>query len=170
MRTIGAILVLLICYPVFSQKENAIRIPNIPLYTLDLERKTLYQELDRLGNSDLVVVNFTSSDCPPCKEEVPKLLEYSRKWNSDPKRIHLHLWIVFLGDDSDSASKFASELGVQNKSAVFFDSLQTSMRILEFPGTPTTFLLRNKNILFREYGYTNENWNKLVSLLESQRR
>ncbi len=169
MKTLGKILILFLSFPIFAETPSSDKISNIPLYTLDLERKTLYQELDRLKESDIVIVNFTSSNCPPCKEEVPHLLEYSKKWNSTHKQNRLHLWIVFLEDDAESASKFASSIGIQSQSSIYFDRLSTSMRILEFPGTPTTFVVRNKNILFKEFGYTDKNWNKLVSLLESQR-
>lgn len=170
MKTILLVLVSILTFGSLSadpKDQNEIR--NIPLYSLDLERKTLYQELGQIPDKDLVVLNFTSSDCPPCKEEIPNLLEYSKKWNgSHPKR-KLHLWIIFVGDDPGSASKLANELGIKKQTSLYFDSLQTSMRILEFPGTPTTMVVQNKNVLFKEYGYTEENWSKMISVLENKR-
>ncbi|TGL63203.1 TlpA family protein disulfide reductase [Leptospira sarikeiensis] len=144
-------------------------IQNIPLYSMEMERKTLYQELNRLSEDDLVILNFTSSDCPPCKEEVPNLLEYSKKWNVSHPNRKLYLWIIFIGDDPASVSKLAEEFGIKKQASLYFDSLQTSMRILGFPGTPTTIVVQKKKILFKEYGYTNENWTKLISVLETRR-
>ncbi|TGM90394.1 TlpA family protein disulfide reductase [Leptospira licerasiae] len=170
MKTILWILISLLSFGSLSSvPKDQNEIQNISLYSLDLERKTLYQELNRIPEEDLVILNFTSSDCPPCKEEVPNLLEYSKKWNgSHPKR-KLHLWIVFVGDDPSSVSKLAAELGIKKQASLYFDSLQTSMRILEFPGTPTTMVVQKKNVLFKEYGYTQENWSKMISVLENRR-
>ncbi|TGK07328.1 TlpA family protein disulfide reductase [Leptospira semungkisensis] len=168
MKILAQILIyLLLSVSVYAQSTK--EIPNIPLYTLDMERKTLYQELETLKEGDLVIINFTSSNCPPCKEEVPNLLDYSKKWNSSNSKPRLHLWIVFLGDDAISASEFAKNLGVRKPALVYYDSFQTSMRILDFPGTPTTFVLKKKEILFKEFGYTEANWSKMISVIENRR-
>ncbi|TGK01483.1 TlpA family protein disulfide reductase [Leptospira langatensis] len=170
MKTFAQILIcIVLSVNVFAEDKDLKLIPNIPLYTLDMERKTLYQELENLKEGDLVIINFTSSNCPPCKEEVPNLLQYSKKWNLSNPKNRLHLWIVFLGDDAISASEFAKSLGVQKPTSVYFDSFQTSMRILDFPGTPTTFVLRKKEILFKEFGYTEANWSKMISVLENRK-
>lgn len=169
MKLVGSILSFAVCFSLFAEIRNPDPIPNIPLYTPSLERKTLYQELEKLNDSDIIVLNFTSSNCPPCEEEVPNLIRYSEEWNRARKKNRLYLWIIFLGDDAETASRFATHLGVKDRSSVYFDRLNTSMRILNIQGTPSTFVVRNRAILFREQGYTEENWKKLVSVLESQR-
>ncbi|MEI1277607.1 TlpA disulfide reductase family protein [Leptospira venezuelensis] len=170
MKTILWVLISLFTFGSLSAgPKDQNEIQNFPLYSLDLERKTLYQELGQISEEDLVVLNFTSSDCPPCKEEVPDLLEYSKKWNFSHQKRKLHLWIIFVGDDPNSVSKLANELGIKKQASLYFDSLQTSMRILEFPGTPTTVVIQKKKVLFKEYGYTKENWSKLISILENGR-
>lgn len=170
MKTILLVLISLVTIGNLSAgPKDQYEIPNFPLYSLDLERKTLYQELNQIPEEDLVILNFTSSDCPPCKEEVPNLLEYSKKWNGSHPKTKLHLWIVFVGDNPNSVSKLSNELGIKKQASLYFDSLQTSMRILEFPGTPTTIVVNKKKVLFKEYGYTEENWSKMISVLENRR-
>lgn len=170
MKTILWVLISLLSFGSLAADPNdQSEVRNIPLYSLDLERKTLYQELDQIPDEDLVILNFTSSDCPPCKEEIPNLLEYSKKWNASHPKRKLHLWIIFVGDDPGSVFDLANELGIKRQTSLYFDSLQTSMRILEFPGTPTSMVVQKKKIIFKEYGYTRENWSKMISILENKR-
>ncbi|EQA46140.1 redoxin [Leptospira broomii serovar Hurstbridge str. 5399] len=147
-------------------------ISNIPLYTVTQERKTLYQELMILKQRELLIVNFTSSTCIPCKEEVPRLVSFVENWNSSDKRgIKLVLWIVFLEDTLDSAVGTAATLKVSNRAEILYDTLNTSMKHLRFQGTPTSYVLdKNKKILFKGSGYTEENWQRMILAIEQNGR
>ncbi|EPG73623.1 redoxin [Leptospira fainei serovar Hurstbridge str. BUT 6] len=153
---------------VATERVISEEISNIPLYTVAQERKTLYNELTILNPRELLIVNFTSSTCLPCKEEVPRLVSFVENWNSSNKRgIRLVLWIVFLEDTLDSAVETAAKLKVGNRAEILYDTLNTSMKHLRFQGTPTSYVIdKNRKILFKGSGYTEENWQRMILAIE----
>lgn len=155
----------------FGSSVGSEEIENVPLYTLSQERKTLYNELPNLGPDDFLILNFTSSFCIPCKEEVPRLLSLVDTWTRSGRSSgKLVLWIVFLEDTRESAQTAAQDLKIGNRAEVLYDTLNTSMRRLRFSGTPTSYVVKgDRKILFKGSGYSEENWNRMLSTLGVKR-
>ena len=88
---------------------------------------------DHLGN--VVVVNAWATWCPPCRDEIPLLVDAAKA--SDPDSV------AFLGlnvnDDAEAAREFAGLNGVPYPSIVDGDgSLMATIPTLPSQGLPTT--------------------------------
>ncbi|MCB1177064.1 MAG: redoxin domain-containing protein [Leptospiraceae bacterium] len=124
---------------------------NLPVYDLQDERFTIHQEIETHKDKKLLLINFTNSNCKPCKLEIPKLIEMKEKYNS----AGLVLWIVFVGDSSEIIMKMKKDLSIKDDIKVFKDPLEISYKRMNFSGVPTNFLIDNtKNIIYKSSGFT----------------
>ncbi|EMP07464.1 hypothetical protein LEP1GSC124_4117 [Leptospira interrogans serovar Pyrogenes str. 200701872] len=66
---------------------------NFAFYNLSKERIVLSDFLKKFSTKDILILNFTGSQCKPCKEQVPILLDLIKRTNieADGK------WKVFFG-------------------------------------------------------------------------
>ena len=65
---------------------------NLPVYDLQDERFTIHETVSNFSSEKLLLINFTNSNCKPCKIEIPKLLKLQERLSSQG----LVLWIVFV--------------------------------------------------------------------------
>jgi thiol-disulfide isomerase/thioredoxin len=103
-----------------------------PLQGVDITGKPVNK--DNWGGK-VVIVNFWATWCPPCREEIPELLELQKEFKD-------RLEIVGLSEDDDppaSVLKFAKQKGMTYPIVMATDEL-----INEFggvPALPTSFLI-----------------------------
>jgi thiol-disulfide isomerase/thioredoxin len=151
---------------IFSQDRsiNSIKIggniPDIPMYTLDDERFTLYEGLDKIGNEKILLLNFTSAYCKPCKIEIPELLKIKEKNEK------IELWFIFVGDEADIINTKVKEFNIPRDIKILKDPLQTSLKRLNNSAVPLSFLvLSDKKIATYSIGYTPEKFKEFNSQL-----
>jgi thiol-disulfide isomerase/thioredoxin len=138
-------------------------VPNFPLTRLETGKVfAMHKEVNALEDGSYLVLNFTMSTCKPCKKEVPELVSLSK---SIPK---MKLVLIFIGDIDKEVIKTLKDLNVPQETLVLLDRLETSYDKLNFRGVPHTFVIhKNKTILGRLEGYTEENMDKLKTLLKN---
>ena len=138
----------------FNSKTNQ-SIMDIPIYTLDNERFTLYEEMAKLEDDKFLLLNFTSSFCAPCKSEIPELIKLKESYNN------LELWFIFVGDDNVNIQKKISELNMTGDFKILKDPLKTSLKRLGVSAVPMTYLImKDKKIVSYSLGYTQEKFKK----------
>lgn len=121
---------------------------DIPFYTLENERTTLFEGLDRVPSDKYLLLNFTSSFCKPCKFEIPELLKIQE---SNPK---IELWFVFVGDEQDAINKKVAELKIPKNITILKDPLETSLKRMKISALPITLLIRkDRRISAYSIGY-----------------
>ena len=117
--------------------ENAVTAPLLPRFADTLpamDPETFDRLLSQLEGTP-VLVNFWGSWCPPCKEEMPRLVEGHREFGDR---------VQFLGvdilDARDEATAFMTEFGMTFPSVFDVpDAIKTSLG--QF-GQPTTVFFR----------------------------
>lgn len=136
-----------------SKSYNSIT--DIPIYTLENERFTLYEEMAKLEDDKFLILNFTSSFCVPCKSEIPELIKLRESNNN------LVLWFIFVGDDNANIQKKISELNMTGDFKILKDPLKTSLKRLGVSAVPMTYLImKDKKIVSYSLGYTQEKFKK----------
>lgn len=134
-------------------KLFATEVHNLPVYDLNDARYTIHGELKNFSSEKLLIINFTNSDCKPCKIEIPKLLKLQEKLGSQG----LVLWIVFVGDKNEAIEQRVKELGIGSNVRVLKDPLEISYKRMKFAGVPATFVIaKDKELYYSSIGYTDQ--------------
>jgi thiol-disulfide isomerase/thioredoxin len=132
---------------IFSQSRV---VPNFALHTIDGKRLVFYNILKKLPPKGIVILNFTSIYCKPCRREIPELLNISRKGGS---RIKL---ICIYAESGKPASDNARELGVLDRACVDpFGAIRSRFVVEKIP--VTILIDKSRTILGRFEGYTEDN-------------
>ncbi len=131
---------------IFSQIKTA---PNFALYNINGKRFVFYNILEMLPPKGIVILNFTSIYCKPCRKEIPELLSISGKSN----RVKL---ICIYAESGDPVKDNSRELNVSGKSYVDpFGSIRLKFNVNSIP---VTFIIdKSCTILGRFEGYTESN-------------
>lgn len=163
------ILIYFINFNIYSdeRKLEGSKVVDIPMYTMDNDRITIWEGLERLDSGKFLLVNFTSSFCKPCKYEIPELIKIKE---SNPG---IELWFVFVGDEVDAIEKKIFELKVNNGNGIKIlkDPLSTSLKRLKISAVPITlFVKKGKDITSISVGYEPKKFiefkNKIIDTLK----
>jgi thiol-disulfide isomerase/thioredoxin len=132
---------------IFSQKQG---VPNFALHTINGKRLVFYNILKKLPPKGIVILNFTSIYCKPCRKEIPELLSISGKGGS---RIKL---ICIYAESGRPVSDNARELGVLDRACVDpFGAIRSRFVVEKIP--VTILIDKSRTILGRFEGYTEDN-------------
>ena len=121
--------------------EN-IKMHNKPLYHSEIEFLNLDGELVNLSKYEgkLIILNFWTSWCAPCREEMPSLdaLQESSKVSD------LIIFPINIEKKNIKRSKkFFKNLNIKNLS-IFFDNEFKLVKLFSLRGVPTTIILNRK--------------------------
>lgn len=142
----------LILFVIFSSSVISQTITNFALLDLEGKNFVLHQELRSLSKNEFLVLNFMSSSCIPCKEEVPELLKLSKE---NP---HFKLVFIFMGDKDSGALQFIEKYQMHKAYKILFDRLEISFHKLNFRGLPTTFVVNSDGTIYKTLvGYNQKN-------------
>ena len=112
------------------------------------KRHTFYELVGKVPHGGLLIVNFTSVYCRPCKKEIPELLEIK---NSSEKMRLLFIYAECCEPVKDHASSF------DILDMAFVDPFGKVRGIFQVKSFPVTFIInRNNRIVGRYDGYTEE--------------
>jgi len=125
-------------------------IPNFALYDIQGNRHILYELLKDLPNDGIMVINFTSIFCPPCKKEIPQLISIV---NSSKQKVRL---IFIYNEDSKAINDDVIYFNIKDKA--FTDVLGTIKAKLKVEKIPTTLILNKNGTIIGTYiGYSDNN-------------
>ncbi|WP_406600658.1 TlpA family protein disulfide reductase [Leptospira sanjuanensis] len=153
----------------FAGTVSAEPLSNFAFYNLKEERIILSSFLGNLSDNDVLILNFTGSTCNPCKEQVPILLDLTKRTNvSLAGKGKVFLWVVFVGDDFRTGKEYSEFLKLQNAAEVLIDPLSSSYSQVRIAGLPTVLILNSKReILFKSEGFQESSTAALKRFLDS---
>jgi thiol-disulfide isomerase/thioredoxin len=132
---------------IFSQSREA---PNFALHSVMGKRFVFYDILKKLPPKGIVILNFTSVYCKPCRREIPELLSISGRGGS---RIKL---ICVYAESGKAVSDSARELAVLDRACVDpFGAIRSKFEVKKIP--VTILIDKSRTILGRFEGYTEDN-------------
>lgn len=148
----------LIAFQLYSNEAH-----NLPVYDLQDDRHTIHGVVSSFSKEKLLLINFTNSNCKPCKIEIPKLLKLKERLADQG----LVLWIVFVGDNNETIEPMIKEFGIGSDVKVMKDPLEISYKRMKFNGVPANFLIgKNKDLLYTSIGYTDKKQAQLEKKIE----
>ncbi len=101
------------------------------------------------STKDILILNFTGSQCKPCKEQVPILLDLIKRTNIEADgKWKVFFRIVFVGDDFQTGKEYSNLLNLSNKAETLVDPLSTSYKRVKIVGLPTVLILNSKREIF----------------------
>jgi cytochrome c biogenesis protein CcmG/thiol:disulfide interchange protein DsbE len=110
---------------------------------------------------DIVVLNFWTTWCPPCRKEIP----YFIKISNDYKDKGVSFIGISLDEDKDIIKKFVSAYGM-NYTIVYDTASANVSGMWGIEAFPTTFILDGKgNVAYKNVGMMPED--RLISQIES---
>ncbi len=143
-------IIYLICFNIFSsisQTNEDIPLNNIAINEIPKPISSIIFE-DFSGNKiniedyhgKLVIVNFWTTWCAPCKEEMPSL---DRLYQNNNFK-NLKIFTVNMEQpDKNKTRKFFTDLNIK-KLSIFFDSDLSFLKEFKLRGVPTTVLINKK--------------------------
>jgi thiol-disulfide isomerase/thioredoxin len=133
-------------------------VPNFVLYDIRGKRNIFYRIVEKIPGNGMVILNFTSVHCKPCRNEIPELIRIKRKAGH---RVKL---LVIYSEGSKSAEESASSLGAGEYAYV--DPFQAIHGKFNVKTVPVTLIVnRQKKILGRFTGYTVENVKEIRKII-----
>jgi thiol-disulfide isomerase/thioredoxin len=131
----------------YPQGEKA---ANVAIYHVDGKRSVLYGLLKDLPRDGVLILNFTSVHCKPCKKEIPELARIAA---THPGRVVL---ICLYAETGDPVRESAASLGVLPNAYVDpLSSVQAEFNVKSYP--VTVLIAGDGAILGRFEGYTRKN-------------
>lgn len=130
---------------------------NFAVYNIRSERFIFYKMMDSFPDNTMVIVNFTSINCPPCRKEIPELKKIA---DASGGKVRL---ICIYAEAADSAGPSAESLGIRDNAYV--DPFAHIQKLYNVKKYPVTFIIDMQHkILGRFEGYTPGNINKIKKI------
>ncbi len=128
------------------------------LYRVDGKRTVFYDHLGSLPKNGVLLVNFTSIYCKPCRKEIPELVRITGKAGDRAKLICIY------SESSNQVKGIASELNILDKT--FVDPFGNIQKQYDVKKIPVTYIIgKNHTILGRYDGYSDENIKNIESIV-----
>lgn len=125
-------------------------VPNFAMYNVTGKRFVFYNILKKLPPGGIVILNFTSIYCKPCRREIPELLSISGKGGSAVRLVCIY------AESGKPVSENARELGVLDRAYVDpFGAVRSKFDVKKIP--VTILIDKSHTILGRFEGYTESN-------------
>lgn len=157
LTAILSILVSMISFSLLSGSQEMAE--NFVLYSTGGERRIFHTMTGKLPSGGIIIVNFTSIHCLPCRKEIPELVSM-REQHGDKLSL-----ICIFGETGEPVKKLAIELGVPDRAYV--DPLGSINRLFNIKSIPTTILVDGKNrVLGRFVGYNHKNMEAIRQLVK----
>ena len=151
----STILCLAVSLFVFGCAAQASQMQDFTLKNLEVQTINLGTVLK---SHKAVLINFWATWCPPCREEIPGLIELQKKHGGNAFTI----LGVDIGESGTKVSKFVKKIGINYP--VVLDADQSVSETNHIVGIPTSFLVSSDGQILGEYhAYTP----KLVSDVEN---
>lgn len=146
MRVVAAALFILLGLPISASAQTALLGKAAPDFALRSSRGENIRLSEHSG--EVVIVNFWSTWCGPCRQEMPRLDELYSKYR--------RAGLVLLGISIDYQRERASEMAETLKVAypVLFDELRSVSRAYGVDDLPVTLLIDRQGVIrFVSEGY-----------------
>lgn len=165
MKRLGVIC-LAVCFLAVSMYVFAVNtgeeIPNFPLYKTTGERIVFEDIRSALASDEILIINFTSVHCVPCKKEIPELADLAKTM---PK-----VKVIFIYAERGAAVKaHAASFGIADR-AYCDDPLNTIFSKFGVKATPMTMIVSANGVVLEQYnGYAEKNLASMKNIISRER-
>lgn len=148
---------LIICASLNSHAQQP-KVENFVVYTSEGKRCIFYDLFTELPKNGVLLVNFTSVYCKPCKKEIPQLAAIADRSKGNARLICIY------AEGGKPVKENASSLGIKDRAYVDpFGNIQKQCAVSRYP---VTFVIDcSHTILSRFDGYTEENIRQIEKLV-----
>ena len=98
-----------------------------------------------LKSHKAVLVNFWATWCPPCREEIPGLIDLQKKYGGNDFTI----LGIDIGESGKKVTSFVDKIGINYP--VLLDSEQSVAEMYHVVGIPTSYLISSDGKILGEY-------------------
>lgn len=125
-----------------TPKAASVPAPDLRLQTLDGRHLSLHPDAASLtktgaeSSPSVVLVNFWATWCPPCRREIPDLIELQQSYGDEGLRV---IGISLDRGDPEAVRRFAGETGINYP--VVIDDGTAAEAFGGVPALPTTYLI-----------------------------
>lgn len=138
------------------------QIEDFVIYSAVGERRIFSQILSSIPKAGVLMINFTSIYCKPCRIEIPELRELASKYK---ERVRL---ICIYSETGKQVQECAEQLGVFDRS--FVDPFGKAQALFTVKKVPVTFLIDKKGRIIQRFdGYTQENMKALEIVIKEKK-
>lgn len=125
-------------------------IANVALYDMKGSRRILYDLLAELPDNGIMIINFTSIYCPPCRKEIPQLISIAHESNRKAGIIFIY------SEDRKKIESDVSRFNIQGQA--YTDVLSNIKKKLNIERIPTTVIVDKHGRIIGTYvGYSDAN-------------
>ncbi len=136
---------------------QATRADNFIVYNVDGKRTVFYELFRNLPNNGMIILNFTSIYCKPCRKEIPELLKIANRSNG-----RSHLVIIYAETGAD-VKKNASSMGVYDMAYV--DPFGNIRKQYNVEKIPATFIIKKNYLIANRFNGYSEDFIKQIEKL-----
>ena len=136
---------------VTNDRSDEIKAPNFRLATLDGDEFYLSD-----FNGKVVLLNFWGTWCPPCRKEIPDLVNLQEKYNKDGLEI---VGITLNSGSANEIQKFVDEKNINYTILTDFDNSETQQVTVligqtigqQITSIPTTLVIDREGYIVKGY-------------------
>ncbi len=141
--------------------SQSYKVENFVIYDIKGNRYLFYDLFRDLPKDGVVILNFTSIYCRPCKKEIPELVNIAK--NAGAKAILLFIYAEHGGLARDNASN----LGI--KEHAYVDPFGNIRKQFDVKLIPVTFIIgKDYSLKSRIDGYSDKNMNRIQLLISAK--
>jgi thiol-disulfide isomerase/thioredoxin len=159
-RIYVAMIAALLCgsHPLVSGDNRA---QDFVVYSIEGKRTIFFEHLASLPDNGLLLVNFTSIHCKPCRKEIPELVRITGE-AVDRARL-----ICIYSESGNPVREMAAELNILDKAYV--DPLGNIQKQYDVKKIPVTYIVRKDGVILGRYdGYTEDNVRRIREVVMMQ--
>jgi thiol-disulfide isomerase/thioredoxin len=153
---------LTVLFIVFCGQDTLIsqsaKVENFIVYSVHGKRTVFFDLFESLPKDGVLILNFTSIYCKPCRKEIPELVAIAGKAGNRAKLVCIY------AESGNTVKELAMELNVLDKTYVDpFTNIQKQYNIKKIP--VTLVISKNYMNLGRFEGYSADNIKKIETIV-----
>jgi thiol-disulfide isomerase/thioredoxin len=142
----------------YGLAQQAGKVENFVLYDVNGRRGIFHDLFSSLPRNGMLILNFTSIHCLPCRKEIPELATIAATAGNRAKLVCVY------AECGDPVRESATSLNVLN--SAYTDSFGNIQKLFNVKKIPVTIIInKNLTLVERFEGYTPESIQKIKAIL-----
>lgn len=138
--------------------QSGKRAENFVVYSIDGKRNIFYEMSNSLPKNGVIILNFSSIHCRPCRKEITELVRIMKKSSGRAR------FICVYAEGGLEVKENASSLGILNMAYVDpFGNIRNQFTVNKIP--VTIIISKEYRIVDRFEGYSEDNIKKIEKLV-----
>ncbi|MGM0518516.1 MAG: TlpA family protein disulfide reductase [Campylobacterota bacterium] len=128
-------------------KENTINLKTLDNKPITIIKRDNKYEVKQYPNK-IILLNFFATWCPPCKAEIPNLIELQEKYNKDFQVISI---LMEKDKTNEDIKEFSSQFNINFDITNSKENFKLAKKIGEIKSIPTLYMLDKYGEVFQKY-------------------